>query len=883
MPRPLGALRAALATALLLTLLAGCRSAPRSQSGHIRPGTSVRHTLQLDAGDSAVVRVYQLSAMLKVSVTGPSGTPVAQADSTGVGWEILAFTAAKGGTHTVVLEAADESPELGEYIWQVDLNFSREAAQQVEEASKLHTIARTQAARRPPDNAGARQALEKAAALFAAARETTGELTALLSLAENLGQNAGQDRESALRSATQKLGEIARRADAIGDFALAADALLGRSSLLLTLGEFAEANQAQEQALDRSRRSNFLYGEAAALLNRGLVERFQHNYRTAVTYYERMNEIATRIGSRSLSGVALNNQGVLLLMMGDPAAVRYFERAEALLTNSRRAQVRLLLAYRYLGAGDVARARGKHEEAKADFGGAPGAISQCALLLGEIEERSGNLAAARKSYEEALRLSESPRTTADAHAFLGGISLAERQFAAARSHFQQALRGRHALRDTAGTISVSRGIAQAELASGAPDRAAAQIDEAERMVQQLVSSTPEGADRAKFIASRYEVFETAVDIHIARGKTSGPLNGARALERFEAGLVRNLLDRVSSDPGNRPEVPEIYRKRLVAAERRVVASMSNPLQAAEAKAAKDNVTREIAARFGPARPAWTSKNLHQIQEYLKQQPGTALLAIAPGPAASHLWVVTGGAVETTTGLPPRATLDQWAKNTTDAFLAERPDRAVLEKLGSEISRQLFEKLTPAQTRILSSARRLAIVTTGPLLRIAFEALPVPASLNPTPGQHLIGLRYQVVRWPSASVAVTLAMRPPRLPARDIAVSMTPSTAGTIAGAASPSQASRAFPNPMRSRASSSQPTKAPSSPACSPAPSASAASMPAVNSRSSPTSPPSGTSTFPATLSSTTTCQTCLESNSPRPAAPSSASAERSSIRIFSA
>ncbi|MGP1387935.1 MAG: tetratricopeptide repeat protein [Thainema sp.] len=104
-----------------------------------------------------------------------------------------------------------------------------------------------------------------------------------------------------------------------------ADRLLQQGIQQYDIGEFREALQSWEQALELYRAVNDLASEAGTLNNLGSVNGLLGNYPTALDYYEQSLVITREIGDRATEAGTLTGIGNVNQSLGNyPTALEYY-------------------------------------------------------------------------------------------------------------------------------------------------------------------------------------------------------------------------------------------------------------------------------------------------------------------------------------------------------------------------------------------------------------------------------------------------------------------------------------------------------------------------------------------------------------------------------
>lgn len=154
----------------------------------------------------------------------------------------------------------------------------------------------------------------------------------------------------------------------IGDRQGQAAVLNGRGIAFDEQGKYAEAGQSYQAALQIFHEIGDRWGEGLVLNNLGIIAMGQGDWTAGRNYYERALHIARQIGDQQGSSMALNNLGLISDSAGDyPAALEYYQQSLAIAHKTGERQGRYVtlasLSLLYCHIGDYAAAYRHSQEA----------------------------------------------------------------------------------------------------------------------------------------------------------------------------------------------------------------------------------------------------------------------------------------------------------------------------------------------------------------------------------------------------------------------------------------------------------------------------------------------------------------------------------------
>jgi CHAT domain-containing protein len=508
--------------------------------------------------------------------------------------------------------------------------------------------------------------------------------------------------------------------------------LLG--SFEFEVGNFERARELAQEALDRAEAIPADPVAALALWVLSRIDALVGDVDAAITRALRGVDLAK--ANPAVTSQLDNWLGFLYLRRADfDEAKKWFEARLAMKAYVYRDSE----AMARIGLGDVARARGDRQDARARYQAA-------ASLLG-----NGN---------HPYRCHAERR--------LGGLDLEEGELDSARAHF-----------DTMLDIATQRqyGPCEAEARANLADVAARRgdLNTADREAQRVVELTETFREAAGSLESRAlgfgalaPAYDRAIDIAMRRAASGNADEMTRALSLNEQALARGLLDRVLErrlDTRARPAaLASEYRQRHEQWRARLAelqAALQARPDAAETKALRQQVSslelnvRDLEARIDAADP--------RHETFVRARPlsadavrslldaDTLLLEYALGEERSYLWVVSAREIRAFT-LPPRAVIETLARRVHE-HLAQSPTAApASDGEWSEVDdRRALARLVLEPAASLLTTKRLVVVLTGALSLVPFSALPTPGTAEHEP----LVRRYEIVQIPSASILASM--------------------------------------------------------------------------------------------------------------------------------
>lgn len=705
------------------------RLGPDAAERPMRTGEGHGWLLRLEAGDFAHVLIEQLGADVTVAVFDPAGRLLIEIDTpTPMGFdgeEHLYLEARVGGMHRVEARAIDHHGDGTGY--RARLEERRPAT----ESDRVRVAAETLFQRATAERVAGRPdvalpLLVEAEALFGRlgdedrlAKVRYGRCT--LHYNDDDYRRAGADCAAAVEH-YRRHGPGSELASALS--------LLGRSQL--NLDDPWSALRSFEESLPLRRALGNEWAMALIHTDLGMTHRQLSNFPQALAELGRALEIWERLGEHDRAVLVLHERGLLYRKLGevDQAAADFRRALERMSPGDSQRPLTLIalgLTLAEQGAGTTAaeplrEALGPLAEALEieERRGSDGGTARVLAAIGLVHHQTGDPAEATRRYRRALPLA---RRAGDRE-LVGDLSFNLAAMAGdgsageARSLLERALGEYRRAGNREAQITTLLALARAEREQGRPHAGLQHLETARILFAELREHLPRLELRVSFMAHRYDLFDSAIDLLMDLHRRS-PDQGwdVRAFEMSEQARGRGLLDLVGG-PGARP-----------------------------------------------AAPAGEALTLTAIQQRLLD-PETLLLEYKLGAERSYLWAVEHDRLAVFE-LPARDRLESLAASFHRQLA--RPPRhaaaAALERTGAELSRAL---LCPARDRL--SGHRLIVIAEGELLYLPWSALGLgacdgPPARSPAP----LAAGHPILAGASASALAALRRRPRASPERTLAV------------------------------------------------------------------------------------------------------------------
>ena len=612
--------------------------------------------------------------------------------------------------------------------------------------------------------AAAEAALRESLALSRQSGYAAGEAESLLTLSRR--QNEG-NHATAVATALealrlwQELGHspgVARSHSSLGGYYLAQNSL-------------AEAAEHLRQALGLWRELRDLPEQAEALTMLGFIESRKGEWQGSITFYTqaanlldeeaepgRMGQIAAGLGD------AFNENGL------PERGVFHFQRA---LEYYRRTGDPLDVTYALWGlgrshflAGDFAQALSCFQQSLAGVDGGHVYAALNFEYTGRVYLAEGRYAAALEYLEPALAIYQravNPKEEAQVRALIGQVYQRQGRAAPARRQYLRALAAFGKLSDRVNRAAVLYALGGLEMGRGDQRAAEAYLRQSIEGTEDVRRASTSRDLTAAFSATVNERYLAYVEC-LMRMDARDPSRGlaARAFEASESARARSLSELLRATgsnlvPGLDPQLAaqeQALRQTLRAREDERVALLGKKYKRSELESLDAEVAR-LEAEYGRVDETIRARHpayglvaraevwdLRRIQERVVADDETVLLEYNLGAERGYGWAVTRDRVEARE-LPGREAVAAAARAVYELLSDPRRagDEAELGRAAGELSRMVLAPFAGA----LGGRRRVIVVADGALNYVPFQLLPDPAA----GGEPLVAAR-EVVNAPSAS-------------------------------------------------------------------------------------------------------------------------------------
>jgi CHAT domain-containing protein/tetratricopeptide (TPR) repeat protein len=551
----------------------------------------------------------------------------------------------------------------------------------------------------------------------------------------------------------------------------------GQASTLTSLASLLGAHAEHGAALEQHRAALKLWqeeqnplGQAQALANIGLAHFALADHRRALEHYDRALALMRAQGSRPGEATMLHNLCEAQSAVGDRAAAE--RSCQEALSLHRALGERAGEAHTLQHLGSLRAASGDWREALTYFGGS--------LALGR--ELGGRYLEGR-----ALKL------LGDALAALGDED-------AAAERYLESIALMRAIQMEGSEAVALVALGRLQRSRGRLHEARARLAEAAAIFEEVRARVADPELRASFFASRRRAHALLEDVLMSLHAAEPHAGHDRAaFETHERSLARGLLDllgeagadiREGVPPGLLARERELESRLLAKADRvtRLLSAGADAESVAAARRERDSLIeerRELLSELRSASPVYAAltrprpASLAQVQAELDEE--TTLLEYSLGEERSFLWVVTRDGLRGR-ALAPRAEIEAAALRLYDALTARArgPGAPPSPDTRRESARARLRRVAAADARVPVEARalarlllppagelqgrRLLVVADGALHYVPFAVLPAPGSVGGRAPALLLD-RYEIANLTSASSAILLRRRPPRVPAR----------------------------------------------------------------------------------------------------------------------
>jgi CHAT domain-containing protein len=750
------------------------------------------HTYEavLTDGDILEISASQDQVGVSLSVNGPDGAPLHRIDVPDINPlpERLILLASFSGRYVVevhvdndgrppVMSSREPKPPkppgaTSSYVLHVSKMRPADATDR-SRAGCFDLLERAVQQERSEKMEGLRQAIplyQQAAAGWRAAGDVDFEATTLEALANMTSYFTAFARESAI--AHERLAEVYEQT---GDRSQAVHNWEGLANEYAKVGRIVDAKAALAPALELAASLRLPVTEARVRFLLGSFEFEVGNFERARELAQEALDQAVAIPNDPVAALALWVLSRIDALAGDvdAASTRALRGVDLAKANpSVTSQLEIWLGFLYLR-------RAEFDEAKKWFEARLAmktyvyrdSEAMARIGLGDVARARGDRQDARARYQAATSLLGNSNHPYRCHAErrLGGLDLEEGDLESARAHFDVML-----------DIATQRqyGPCEAEARANLADVAARRgdLETADREARRVVELTETFREAAGSLESRAlgfgalaPAYDRAIDLAMRRAASGNADEMARALSLNEQALARGLLDRVLERRlDTQARVPaalaneyrqrhEQWRARLAELQ---VALQARP-DAADTKALRQQVSslelnvRDLEARIDAADPRHETfvrarpLSADAVRSVLDSD--TLLLEYALGEERSYLWVVSSREIRAFT-LAPRAVIETLARRVHEQLARSPAAAAESDTEWSDVDdRRALARLVLEPAASLLTTKRLVVVLTGALSLVPFSALPTPGTEDHEP----LVRQYEIVQIPSASILASM--------------------------------------------------------------------------------------------------------------------------------
>ena len=616
-------------------------------------------------------------------------------------------------------------------------------------------------------------------------------------------------------SAARRFHEAAEIWAALGDITREAEALNQAGCASEEIGHLDHAQEDYRLALARAREVNDRKTQRYALNNLGLLLNRLGERQEALGYFEEALKLAGELGSEDgRPANILNSLGTLYIDLGDPQkAIDLFNQSLAVAGASS-----LERAAAYNNLGTVYGSLGDWEQAVKNYNlaiainrqqGDRYRLASTLNNLGVAQHNSGDLKAARASYQEALTFAGKTKNldvqihAADNFAFLldqklgepqealeqwrevvrlaeeypvldhvglaarAAIERGEKKLIEARATLQKAIAGSRKKAELRFAADLTLRLARVERELGDLAAAADHAEEAVKSIESQRNRVASLDQRALFLASNQTFYELYIrvlmELHLQH---PGKGYDTRALTISERARARSLLDLLGeAESGLRRGVPpqileneqktrarlrelDLHHMELIhqgAGQEQIAGAAARLREAVEDFEKVEAALRESSVSYAALTPQPLDVGAIQKQVLSGR---TLLLEYALGEERSYLWAVTPDMVQSFL-LPARKEIEALALDFYNALTARNNAEGAMHPEQSDIQADraglALSRAILGPVESLLGDRILLVVSDGVLQYVPFVALPLPSTSN-----ERVLARNEVVSLPSAS-------------------------------------------------------------------------------------------------------------------------------------
>ncbi len=690
------------------------------------------YRVSIDTGNYIRVVVDQQGVDVKVTLFGPDGRKIMQADgpSGATGPEPLSTIVEARGEYRIEVRLPDKKPLAGGYV--VTLEALRSPTQADEDrvaAEKLFWEGYELF--KQPAIESRRKALEKyqqALPMFRAQNDRSMEYYS--SLVVGFIYHSSGESQTALgyyRYALNLCKSLGNKTDE--------PILLNNiGGVYDTLGEPQKALAYYGEALALWSARNERGPQADTLNNVGLIHFKLGEPQQALDYYNRSLTLKRELGNAVKIANTLNNIAVVYAILGEEGrSLDYLKEALDLQRPAKdisgQAITHYFTAYVHAALGDLTRALEDYNQAlslQRTVGNRRGegiTLDSIGVVFNSLGQRQKAL----EYHQQALdlqRATKDRRSEAATLEHIGYVHALSGELERAVQDYDKALSLCQAVGDRREEANVLQGMARLERERRDFPAAQKHIQEAIAKIETVRGQTDTQL-RASYLGVKHDAYSFYIDLLIQMHRLDPSAgNDATALTISEQAHARSFLEMLSEAQVNiREGVDATLLERERSLSQQVNAKAERLIQALEqnAKARVEVLNKEISEledqyqqaqaairKSSPGYAAITQPQplgLKEIQAQLDQ--GTILIEYSLGEERSYAWAITQNSIKTYE-LPKREVIEKAARLVYDLLKARSQPKA------SENSQQKQERIAQTDSQLLAATKELSQMVLGPI-------------------------------------------------------------------------------------------------------------------------------------------------------------------------
>ncbi|MGJ5814531.1 CHAT domain-containing protein [Paludibaculum fermentans] len=747
-----------------------------SRSIYLTPQGRASFTITLSPGTAAHVRVEQLEGDLAEVIIGPAGSR-REVDQFDFGPEDLTVDAIVGGEYQI--DVAPSVRYAGQAKGSIVL-LSVTPRRPDDDRAKVAEDLATRSKRSVHDGT----TLTDAVALAKNSMEAWRQLQDVLSVARSrlrLGDVLLSHNDD--RSARDSFREARASCAAASDLRCEAEAANNVGLAALRLTDVDEALQQFAYASGAWKQLGMSFGEAVTRSNLGLLHWQSSEWQQALDEYRKASLLFQRANPLSAARVT-NNLGLVYLSMAEhERAASCFLQALAIARKANASQrdigrFRLNLGRAQMLAGHLRAALRQEQaalrilQAAKDIGGVADVHNNIAQIL----LRMNQFSAAETSIRAALALYKdlgNQRGLSSALHYLGVLAAASGDLEEARRRLEEALSIRNERRLHDQRAETLYQLAVVENQEGKIDDAERHAGQAIDVVESLRTNVESEALRRSYFADKQAYGEFLIGMLMShRASSEHDTLAKRAFSVAERLRARTLIEGMSCSPLVVPfdnpklaaQLRSVRRRLNFKSAQLAVRPKPDPVSDALLRREIDELLAEdeelgVRARNVNSKCdalAAPSLGVDEAQRLLGAHD--LLVEYSLGERRSYVWIIGQNSFQTRE-LAPRSRIEARARAIIDQMENAQERKAYpLKRVEFLVAiRQLAEALgLPFGTTEAGS--RILVVPDGILHRAPFAALPGDGSRPSSYPQNAMGMRWELVQAPSASVFLLLQER-----------------------------------------------------------------------------------------------------------------------------